>query len=310
MKYLKFLIFILLAITIFSCYSIESDCYNDGDILWEATGSGPYLSLVGHCSIVATSDGNIWVGRYDQLFLSTNNGDTWDKKTNTPHNAFLINVNPTNGCFFASTTFNGLFRSSDNGENWEHVIESLHITGIIFTISGEIYIGGIKYLENAFLENEIVLYYSNDNGNTWTNKSGGLPNSTYIWSLALGKDGTLYAGFKACGVYHSTDSGNTWLPWLPSSNIGFDYGAEETEKIIFNPLTNDIFVISEVMISSFPSIIHHLKVYRSTNLGKDWKLENSGLPNEYCYDVSINPKTGQMFIATESGVYRTKNYPR
>jgi len=54
---------------------------------------------------------------------------------------------------------------------------------------------------------------------------------------------------------------------------------------------------------------HTPKIYRSTNLGESWKLENTGLPFGYG-DLSVNPNTGQMFASKESGVYRTKNYPK
>ena len=353
MKQLKFFMFILLAITIFSCYSIESDCPdcgdNYGDIIWEPTGNLPHL--VGSLywtdwRITMASNGNIWAYSYDisnhpydinnqlGLYLSTNNGDTWVDKSNTYASTFIdeLYVSSVNGYIFASSVNAGLFRSTDNGENWENIIDS---TGRFFLVteSGEIYT--IRSHENG---ND--LYYSNNNGNTWIKKSS----STLLPPLALGKDGTLYAGTGTKrGVYHSTDGGVTWLPpanydsvrigslticddgsifvgtstygamILKSTDKGVNWNNVDTGfdftsciKIIFNPITKDIFFSALVDVGFTNS---YAKVYRTTNSGKDWKLEHHGLQDPY-FDLAVNPKTGQMFIGARNGVYRTKNYPK
>jgi len=332
MKQLKFLIFILIAITILSCYSVESNCPTcDGDVFWEHAGNLPHSD--DGFSLTVANNGNIWAQSYDKLYLSTDNGDTWVKKNNnTPFYWGSITVNPNSGYLFYTGSY-GVFRSNDNGENWKYIHDNLNSdAGILFTVSGEIYIGYPKsYMED-------VCYYSNDNGNTWIEKSKGLP--AWFSPAAVGKDGTLYAG---SGVYRSTDGGATWLP--PSNynnayvhslaicddgsifaatstldaviikstdkgvnwtkiNTGFD--AQHIFRVIYNPVTKDIFVTTIVQQGYY-------KVYRSTNLGKDWKLENSGLPNPGSSNdgyLVVNPMTGQMFMGIYNGFYRTKNYPK
>jgi len=53
------------------------------------------------------------------------------------------------------------------------------------------------------------MYRSEDDGNTWTAVTTGLPNSTVRSLLATNRD-ALYAGIIGEGVYVSTDRGDSW----------------------------------------------------------------------------------------------------
>jgi photosystem II stability/assembly factor-like uncharacterized protein len=331
--YLKKLIFILLSITIGSCYSIESDCDCDNvtilpivpvlpedDFSWELTNAPPSV-----WSISVGSNEDIWATSSRIVYLSTDNGDTWIQKYNGYNALSLIRsiaVNPINGYIFFSTSENGLFRSTDNGETWVQVTNDIALHGIIVALSGEIYVQGS------------YIYYSNDNGDTWIEKNNGFSSS--VFSLALGIDGMLYTGFFYRGVYRSTDGGNTWLPpihysdasiygltvsadgsifaavwdigvlkstdrgvtWIQVNN-GFDK-LFDAYRIIYNPITRDIFVGD----GSYNS-----KIYRSTDLGASWELKNNGIvDNQQISSFAFNPITGQMYVVANSrGVYRSRD---
>ena len=64
MVHLKLIFLLLLAITIFSCYSAEPDCLYCVDIIWEPTSNLSGSSLNLHKSdswhITVASDGNGW----------------------------------------------------------------------------------------------------------------------------------------------------------------------------------------------------------------------------------------------------------
>jgi len=319
---------------------------------WEpANANGSMKFNVWSKGLVVASNGDLWVASDKGLLLSTDNGDTWVKKNNTPFSWGSMAINPVNGYLFVSITFGGLYRSTDNGDNWECLIDTVFITDILFTESGEMYTGTykLKYTEGykIYVEGNVCCY-SNDNGNTWIEKSSILPHG--FAPGALGIDGTLYAG-SISGVYRSTDGGVTWLPpsnyndmyvhsltvcddssifaiapyagLLKSTDKGINWNkvdnvldsTRRVYKIISNPVTKDIFVINIVEKSIlFEFIIYHYEVCKSDNLGESWKLENNGLPNSIInkFDVlDVNPSTGQMFIGTTyEGVYRTKNYPK
>jgi len=355
MTYLKLIFLVLVAITIFACESDTVKPIDPIDIVWEPAGSLPSMATVWGMTFV--NNGNIWLTSYNDseyklsFYLSTNNGATWDEKYNvferdSIYEILGTHVNPVNGDMFRlSTTFYGQFsyhrelmKSTNNGNSWETIIimdttniRDLAMRGSIFTASGEIYLGILKiYGIGTTWEN--TCYYSNDNGNTWVEKSKGLPD---LWLTAVGKDGTLYAR-SSNGVYRSTDKGITWLPssnynnWVASLticddgsifgtvlNVGIvkstDKGVNWTKlntgslataingKIIYNSVTKDLFVVDDAG-----------SIHKSDNLGKDWKLvENEELPiSNRLREINVNPKTGQMFVVTNTGVYRTKNYPK
>ena len=352
MKVLKFLMFILLATTILSCYSInkpECDGVTKEPNFWEPTTSiwepntNPFNSnYVG--GIAVANNGDIWTTVYHSVredffstvHLSTDNGDTWVQRGVFFTSLGQIFINPFNGYLFVTTSWQGMFRSTDNGENWVKVItDNITIYDVLFTLSGEMYIG-VEYTE--FFEHSWKgFYYSNNNGDTWIEKGNGLTN---VYSLALGTDGTLYISLGVfgarLGVCRSTDGGDTWSPpsnyndilvhklavsddgsiFATTTHYGvlksIDRGVTwtqvntglynlETYVIIYNPISKDIFI----------SVGINNRVYRSTDLGASWKLEHSGLSRLGLVGIfAVNHNTGQMYVACyDNGIYRSINYP-
>ena len=301
---------------------------SSADGFWELTNAPPFVS-----SLAVANNGDIWAGTYSsEIFLSTDNGDRWIKKAeqgSIGYQLMSVSINQENGYIFASTHENGLYRSTDNGETWVKVTNNIALYGIVIAPSGELYVEGRG------------VYYSSDNGDTWVNKNNGLPYNQAT-SLALGADGTLYAGFTTgnYGIYRSTNGGNTWLPPINYADILVrhraiiisDYGSifagtashgilkstdrglswdpvntglilnEGVMAMIYNPMTKDIFLGGGS---------HNSEVYRSTNLGGSWQLVNSGITDyQPIYNFAFNPNTGQMYIASgNGGVYRSRNYP-
>jgi len=352
---LKLLVFILLAITISSCYFIESDvdsCIND---LWERV-NGSELPPSLPISIAVASNGDIWVGTSSSgIFLSTDNGDSWVKKNNgiSANAIYSIAINPINGYIFAGSDKRRVFRTTDQGESWANVISDISVSDngiadILISESGEIYFAAISDTLPHLSTDDF--YYSNDNGDTWIKKS----NTFYfplIQSLALGRDGTLYAGSYSIysrGVYRSTNGGDTWLPpsnytdsqiydltvsddgsifaadinngvlkstdrgvtWklcntgIVTNGGGGDWGSDMgASAIMYNPITKDIFVANG---------FHYHRIYKSTNLGTRWEVTNGIsisseiMPNGFAF----NPNTGQMYVLTYDGLYRSKDYPK
>jgi photosystem II stability/assembly factor-like uncharacterized protein len=302
---------------------------------WERTNIPPRITY----TMAVTSNGDIWAvtGGYPSgestLRLSTDNGNTWLQKFIFQSVATMA-ISPVNGYIFVGLYTNELFMSTDRGDNWAKILDNTtEIHNILITPSGDIYIGTRNNL-----------YYSNDNGDTWIVKNNELPDGMPpVYSLALEKDGTLYAG-TANMVYRSIDGGDTWLPSSNYTNIypnvnvvglaisddgsifattdcfGIEHAVgilkstdkgvvwfqvnngravKNARKIIYNPITRDIF-IGDAEYSS--------GVYRSTNLGASWELINTGISDRtYTHEFAFNPNTGQMYVVTGDGIYRSKN---
>jgi photosystem II stability/assembly factor-like uncharacterized protein len=332
MKQIKLLIFILLSITILSCDSINKP--EDDGLSWEFASRLPDLTYV----ITVASNGDIWVGNYyretslSALYLSTDNGDTWVLKSKLTFTLMSLAISPVNGYIFAGSDLNGLFRSIDNGESWVQITDHQHIHEILVTESGEIYLG-----------THGKVYYSNDNGDTWIEKSHGLP-SEYLISLALGTDGTLYVATYSRGVYRLTSGTDTWMPptnyadvlvraltisddgsifaavWGGAVLKSTDGGINWTElsilpnidysnanKVIYNPITKDLFVTCQLLNLNTGYInSEYNQIYRSTNLGASWSWKSGGLPNDqWLLIFGFNSNTGQMYITTNDELYRS-----
>jgi photosystem II stability/assembly factor-like uncharacterized protein len=253
---------------------------------WERTSAPSALIY----SLAVANNGDVWAGGYTAgggvLYLSTNNGDIWSQKGSFQSGISSIAINST-GYVFAGTENDGLYLSIDNGGSWiklDILNNPSHIYTILIKPQGGIYLG-----------TDIGIYYSNDNGypGTWVEKNSGLMTRT-ISSLALGTDGTLYAGTS--GVYRSTNGGDVWLR-LPSSDLYYSY-------------------VEDLAISGDGSIFATASssgVLKSTDKGLTWTQVNTGLSSEYnAYRVIYNPVTQHLIVGfyervTKGGIYISNN---
>ena len=115
----------------------------------------------------------------------------------------------SSGDIFAGADFidgaGGVFRSTDNGENWVEINQGVITTDVralAINSNGDIFAG--TYFGGG-------VFRSTDNGESWTAVDNGLT-CTNIWSLAINPDGDIFAGTAGCGtgVFRSTDNGDHW----------------------------------------------------------------------------------------------------
>ena len=121
--------------------------------------------------------------------------DFWEQ-TNLPPdgNVHALAIN-SSGDIFAGT-FLGVFRSTDNGDNWRQTSCCADVFSLAITSTGHI------FAESA----GIGVFRSTDSGDTWTNT--GLTNLDVI-SLAVDSTGHIFAG-TSLGLFRSTDNGDNW----------------------------------------------------------------------------------------------------
>jgi photosystem II stability/assembly factor-like uncharacterized protein len=182
-------------------------------------------------------------------------------------------------------SFDGLFRSTDNGENWQQLspetfTSNSFITALAINSADEIFAATIQ---GAILK-------STDNGDSWMDASGSLENVT---ANAFGVDSfdNIYLGSSG-GIFKSTDSGTTWEfltgspPFLNINTIVVDEN-------------NELFAGTSA------------GVYQSTDGGDSWNEINNGLPaNAFIQTMVLGPSSGkrdlvELFIAIiGSGVYK------
>lgn len=151
-------------------------------------------------SILVNSNGTIFAGTEQGLYSSTNNGASWSLTSLAGSDVRAI-AKDNNGNLYAGLFGIGIYKSSDNGNNWTLInngLTSLAVHSIVVNQSNEIFVGTLGG----------GVYSSVDGGVNWNHK----PMSyNFVWALASASNGNLYAGTYGNGVYRSTDNGNTWI---------------------------------------------------------------------------------------------------
>ncbi len=164
-----------------------------------------------------TVSNTIYCG-YDQVFISTNLGNSWTQLGTLPNSSSLteIEIAATNSQYIYTTNAASIYRTKDGGTTWTNITGSLltngsEITGITISPFDEnvIWISFSGYMSTN------KSYYSNDAGGNWINISYGLPNipANAIEAVPQTGNNLVFIGMDA-GVYYRSDNSNGWQPYF------------------------------------------------------------------------------------------------
>ncbi|MBK9271079.1 MAG: hypothetical protein IPM48_05750 [Saprospiraceae bacterium] len=174
------------------------------------------------------------------------------------------------------------------------------------------------------------IYYSDDHGSSWEPTQFYFDNC-FPSTLAINKDGFLFASTISEGIYRSADRGQTWkhltngLPACCIQSIAFNSAGH----IFVGSRTMGIYISKDKGESwtEFNAGLLHLGVsvirindkdhifagtdqgivYRFTQQGSKWFNINRGLKGDKINDLAINSK-GHLFLGTNKGeLYRSTN---
>ncbi len=172
----------------------------------------------------------------------------------------------------------GVFRSTDNGANWQVVnsgLTSTNIVGLHCTSNGILIAG--THLDRVFR--------SSDNGSTWTQ----VPVTARL-SWFASKGDTIFGsdGYWCRGVFRSTNGGVTWM----QVNSGLD------------PCVNGLTISAAGNVFAATGTSG---VYRSTNWGANWIPTNSGITSSNCSPITATA-SGHVLVGTVTdGVFHSSN---
>jgi hypothetical protein len=133
----------------------------------------------------------------------------WER-TNLPDTVKVNTIVIKDSSIFAGTNGDGIFVSTNNGEDWKSINEGLQ-SKVVHTIliTGKTMPAGQARI---FAGTETGVSVSTDNGENWRSIDSGL-SGLGVWSLAVNVDTagdtTIFAGSWS-GVYSSTDRGENW----------------------------------------------------------------------------------------------------
>ncbi|MFT5164876.1 MAG: photosystem II stability/assembly factor-like uncharacterized protein [Saprospiraceae bacterium] len=280
---------------------------------------------------VGTGDVNIsgypFIG--DGLYRSNDGGETWTNLGLSEQRIISkIVIDPTEtsrifvacmGLPFERNSERGLYRSLDNGNNWQQVLFLSDSTGVIDVLINPdnpqiLYAAGWDRIRN---NTESItsgvgarIYKSIDGGDNWTQLEGGLPNAEHS-RIGLDMSGTNpsvifaeYVGtnFQLEAIYKTTDGGNTWLPIPIDEDInGLSGGALGGfgwyfGQVRVNPNDdNDIFLLG-------------VDLWRTLDGGDNWARVG---PQWWEYVVHADKHdlvflpSGNILLATDGGLYRS-----
>jgi hypothetical protein len=300
--------------------------------LLSQTPQWEFMGLAGASiyDIAVDDSSNIYVASWTGVYKSTNNGATWEFKNNGLQIAEALKLfidyegNLYLGAVGLSNTGTGLYKSSDGGEYWAKIADTLNSQPInnfydVTVIPNEP--GGFIYVSNHY-----GVHRSTDNGITWQSTNFTSPGAIYI---GMNTNGYMFFGNYTVswfGIYRSTDLGLTWerhtllsvefsIEYLRDGSIlagCFDpslgshgiYKTTNNGDTWFNTNTLN-FATSDFILDTNDDIYVSLfgLVYLSTNNGTSWI--NYGLTGPPTTCLAIDSSGYVWAGAHQDGVYRT-----
>lgn len=235
---------------------------------WITNGNTSY----GIYSIDASINGNIFGGSTEMLYRSTNNGINWDS-VNYMNIYRVTEVKSfNNGFTFVGTSYDGVWRSSDFGDNW---------IGFWYPDSSNRFVSCLEKNNNDVWSSFFygTSYRTTNNGNDWEEKSIGLSSST-IYEIFKTSNGNILTGTTA-GIHLSTDGGINW------ERVSVDY---KTVRTFTETSNGEILAFGN-------------RIYKSTNQGHSWQLIFNNHPNTIY--ASIKGSNNILFYTADNGIFKS-----
>jgi len=198
-----------------------------------------------------------------------------------PYGGTINDIHITSNGYIFIATYNGIFRSTNNGQNWIKKIAGLYgstINVIAGNLDDELYVGTPGG----------SIFKSSNYGDSWTHVNQGMTSSGIV-ALNIGKNNFIYAangGFPG-DVFLSVDDGNSW------QNVGEDL-TSRMKDIAIND-SGYVYVISDVR-----------GVFRTKNNGESWEAINDSLENDDVSAIDIM-ENGLLLIGVGNDLYISDN---
>lgn len=234
----------------------------NGGQTWSPIAAG----LKAYSSVLTTSDAIYLVADFNQLYRSTDDGQTWAHITNFPAEADFKPVYIwESGSRVALHGEGGIYLSTDNGLNW-----SLDRNGML---PYELAVQQLfKNNDDLFALTYSGLHRSSDEGDTWELLHNGFPQlpAFYYDKQMVATPSTLLVGAPA-GIFRSTDNGATWQETFLAATMEKPY------------------LLVKKGGSQFVLTLASNKIYRSDDEGAFWS---------FVYSLPVAPYS--FFVATDT----------
>lgn len=275
--------------TPFHHMAVNSLARNNNRIFAGTAGNGLYYSDDGWVTATQTSitSGNVsnilvigntvLVARPSGVFISRDNGETWNSTSLTIPTNWLAEHN---GALFAACVDNGIYKSINKGATWTHVGLAAETMQTLLSKDGFIFAGALH----------AGMWRSDDNGATWNSIGLFIQHQ----SIAANED-FIYAGGIDAGVYMSSNNG---ISWIPKNDNGM--GSRRVNALCINE--GFLFATTQGQ-GSYKRPVDELLVIEPVS---------NEIPNQYSlsqnYPNPFNPATKIKFGMPAAGFARLKVY--
>lgn len=268
----------------------------------------------------------------DGIYKSTDNGESWTQIGLGDKYCWAVAIDPANSNNVYAGTYNGLYKSTNAGNNWSGPF-----------ISSEVSIEEIEVKNNIVFAGErgSGVYKSVDGGITWA-KSDSCMTSGDFRAVVVNPDNPneIFAAGWRYGIHKSVNSGKTW-EYLTVNPV-LDYAAglcmtyePGNSQVIYLGTSGDYiwkttdggitwqqkssgldaYSIKSIAITpSNPEIVYCSSVYggeliyKSTNGGDNWFSSVTGLSGNRASIVIVDPVNPDIVYAgLNTGVFKSTN---
>lgn len=175
----------------------------DGGDSWQRLVTTPVDYWFRALAVDPVNAGWLYVWAGDELYRSTDAGNTWSAPLATVSFVETLLIDPsTPSTLYTVNGLHGVSRSIDSGVTWQPANSGLGGGRIEIWLEPQAPHGLYARDDGGF-------YRSMDGGASWTEMSQGPGTGVIDLAPAVGASGTLFAGVEA-GLFKSTDGGATW----------------------------------------------------------------------------------------------------
>lgn len=300
---------------------------SDFGVTWAKLSNG--LTDMNCRAIYIDSDDNLFVGTWTAgIFVSTDEGESFALKStglptgNSHPKVKRFSENKTTKTIYASLPFNGIYQTSDMGENWVNGSENLN-----FTWANDVCIAPDNKI---WVATEVGgLFGSSDDGDTWEQaKIKGALKGIYEFYET---NDAIYTATGDGGIYKSTNHGDEWDTFLepytmpqsfilafiilPNGNylysrnqngfflISSNNSTEKKFTEFGNDLPETFLLNNNLLYAGFRAS----GIYISSDEGETWTKEEGAIENKSIYSMAVN-SNGDIFAGTNrQGFFRKKS---
>jgi len=237
--------------------------------------------------ILAGTTSDATGGLLGHLFLSEDDGVSWQQVLESPRSFIDVVFDSSNPATVYAATLLGVYRSVDGGLTWIYSSPDICIdpeTGLTFlrrSSDGLLYAGTAGNLGGC----PFTMYRSEDEAQTWEDlckgQSGCLPNGPFTLAIDPSDPQRLLAGLKRTfGMQESTNGGDTW------TTNGYDQAGYAAGIAVDVDDSETIYVGHSMGGAS-----------RSTDGGEVWMTFDTGLQEDAVGDNIVqDAQTGTLYL--------------